>query len=229
MTHGTVILDVDGTLVDSNDAHARAWLDAFGESGVTVPFDRVRRAIGMGGDVIMAGRNVEQLRQLSARFGSRLRTVLSTRQSLETLCRRADLVICAVLVPGAAAPKLISAETVKAMKPGAVIVDVSTDQGGAAETSRPTTHSHPTYVVDGIVHYCVANIPGAVARTSTYALNNATLPFAAALANKGWRKALADDAHLKNGLNVHRGRITHKAVAEALKLPYTTAEGAVGV
>jgi alanine dehydrogenase len=127
-------------------------------------------------------------------------------------------------VPGATAPKLISAQTVKAMKPGAVIVDVAIDQGGCAETSRPTTHSQPTYVVNDVVHYCVANMPGAVARTSTFALSNVTTSFVLALADKGWRHALADDAHLRDGLNVHDGRITYRAVAEALGLPYTPAE-----
>jgi len=184
-------------------------------------------AMGMGADVIMAGRNVDQLRQASARFGPRLRTVLSTRQSVETLCRRADLVICAVLVPGAAAPKLISAETVKAMKPGAVIVDVSIDQGGAAETSRPTTHSHPTYVVDGVVHYCVTNMPGAVARTSTFALSNVTAPYVIELADKGFVRALLENENLRQGLNVHAGAVTHKAVADALGLPFVPPEKAL--
>ena len=184
-------------------------------------------AIGMGADVIMAGHNMDQLRQVSARFGSRLGTVFSTRASVETLCRRADLVICAVLVPGAAAPKLISAETVKAMKQGAVIVDVSIDQGGTAETSRPTTHSHPTYVVDGVVHYCVPNMPGAVARTSTFSLSNVTAPFVLAIADKGYARALREDDHLRDGLNVHDGEITYQAVAEALRLPYLPASEAL--
>jgi alanine dehydrogenase len=184
-------------------------------------------AIGFGADVIMASPNMDQLRQASARFGLRLRTIFSTRQSVETLCRRADLVICAVLVPGAAAPKLISAETVKAMKPGAVIVDVSIDQGGAAETSRPTTHSHPTYIVDGVVHYCVTNMPGAVARTSTFALSNVTAPFVIEIADKGCARALMEDHHLREGLNVHNGAVTHKAVADALGLPYMPASEAL--
>jgi alanine dehydrogenase len=180
-------------------------------------------AIGMGADVIMAGHNMDQLRHASARFGSQLRTVFSTRQSVETLCRRADLVIGAVLVPGAAAPKLISAETVKSMKPGAVIVDVSIDQGGTSETSRPTTHSHPTYIVDGVVHYCVTNMPGAVARTSTFALSNVTAPFVLAIADKGFARALMEDPHLRGGLNVHEGKITHRAVAAALGHPHLPA------
>jgi alanine dehydrogenase len=149
--------------------------------------------------------------------------------NIETYVTGADLVIGAVLVPGAAAPKLVTRDMLKRMRPGSVLVDISIDQGGCFETSKATTHANPTYVVDGIVHYCVANMPGAVARTSTIALNNATLPFAVALANKGWRKALADDPHLKNGLNVHLGRVTHVAVAEALKLPFTPVEDAIGL
>jgi alanine dehydrogenase len=129
-----------------------------------------------------------------------------------------------VLVPGAAAPKLVSAETVKAMKPGAVLVDVSIDQGGMAETSRPTTHADPFYIDEGVVHYCVTNMPGAVARTSTFALNNATLPFVLALADKGWRRAIVEDPHLRNGLNVHAGKLTCKPVAEAQGLTYTAPE-----
>lgn len=181
-------------------------------------------AAGMGADVAVIDRNPEALRRVSAQFGSRVRTLFSTRDVVETLCRRADLVVATVLVPGAAAPKLISAETVKAMKPGSVIVDVAIDQGGCAETSRPTTHSHPTYVVDGVVHYCVTNMPGAVARTSTFALSNMTVPFVLALAEKGGRRALGEDPHLRNGLNIYEGHVTHRAVAEALKLRYTPPE-----
>jgi alanine dehydrogenase len=151
----------------------------------------------------------------------------SLMQAIETLCRRADLVIGAVLVPGGKAPKLISAVTVKAMKQGAVIVDVSIDQGGVAETSRPTTHSHPTYVVYGVVHYCVANMLGAVARTSTLALSGATSSFVLELADKGWARALEDDPYLRDGLNIHNGMITYRAVAEALELPYVPAEEAL--
>ena len=184
-------------------------------------------AIGFGADVIMAGQSMDQLRQASARFGPRLRTVFSARQTVETLCRRADLVIGAVLVPGAAAPKLISAETVKAMKPGAVIVDVSIDQGGMAETSRPTTHSHPTYIVDEVVHYCVTNMPGAVARSSTFALSNVTAPYVLAIADKGCARALSGSPYLRDGLNVHDGEVTHKAVAGALDLPYVPASEAL--
>lgn len=184
-------------------------------------------AAGMGANVIVLDRNPEVLRRLAAQFGNRVRTVMSTRDTIETLARRADLIIGTVLVPGATAPRLISAQTVKAMKPGAVIVDVSIDQGGTAETSRPTTHSDPTYIVDEVVHYCVTNMPGAVARTSTFALSNVTLPFVLALADKGLR-AIAEDSHLRNGLNVMAGRITYQAVAEALALPYVAAEEALG-
>ena len=156
-----------------------------------------------------------------------MRTVFSTRDAVEAVCRRADLVIGTVLIPGAAAPKLITAATVKAMKPGSVIVDVAIDQGGCAETSRPTTHSNPTYVVDEVVHYCVTNMPGAVARTSTFALNNCTLPFVLELADEGARRALGEDPNLRNGLNVYEGLVTHRAVADALGLKYTPAEQAL--
>ena len=186
-------------------------------------------AAGMGADVTVLDRNPEALRRIAAQMGSRVRTLFSTRDVVEVLCRRADLVIGTVLVPGATAPKLISAATVKAMKPGSVIVDVAIDQGGCAETSRPTTHSHPTYLVDDVVHYCVTNMPGAVARTSTFALSNATTSFVLALADKGWRRALSEDAHLRDGLNVHDGRITYRAVADALRLPYMHADHALRV
>jgi alanine dehydrogenase len=183
--------------------------------------------VGMGATVTVVDRNPEALRRIANQHGARVRTVFSTRDAVETLCRRADLVIASVLVAGAAAPKLISAETVKAMKPGAVIVDIAIDQGGCAETSRPTTHSAPTYVVDEVVHYCVTNMPGAVARTSTFALNNMTLPFVLALADKGYRRALGEDPHLRQGLNVHEGKLTYRAVAEALKQKYTAPEAAL--
>jgi alanine dehydrogenase len=186
-------------------------------------------ASGMSADVAVLDRNPEALRRVDSTLGGRVRTLFSTRDVVEVLCRRADLVIATVLVPGATAPKLISAQTVKAMKPGSVIVDVAIDQGGCAETSRPTTHSHPTYVIDDVVHYCVTNMPGAVARTSTFALSNVTTSFVLALANKGWRRALNDDPHLRDGLNVHDGSITYRAVADALKLPYTHAEQALRI
>jgi alanine dehydrogenase len=181
-------------------------------------------ASGMGADVTVLDRNPEALRRIATQLGGRVRTLFSTRDVVELLCRRADLVIATVLVPGATAPKLISAQTVKAMKPGTVIVDVAIDQGGCAETSRPTTHSYPTFVVDNVVHYCVTNMPGAVPRTSTFALSNATTSFILALADKGWRQALHDDPHLRNGLNVHNGQVTCRAVADALKVPYTSAD-----
>jgi len=139
----------------------------------------------------------------------------------------ADLVIGAVLVPGATAPKLVTREMVRGMRPGSVLVDISIDQGGCFETSRPTTHAAPTYVEEGVIHYCVTNMPGAVARTSTFALNNATLPFSLALADKGWRRALGDDPHLKAGLNIAGGKVTHAAVAQALGLPASTPDDAL--
>jgi alanine dehydrogenase len=195
--------------------------------GGTVGANAARIAAGMGATVTVIDRNPEALRRIDNTFGGTVHTVFSIREAVESMCRRADLVIGTVLIPGATAPKLITAETVKAMKPGSVIVDVSIDQGGCAETSRPTTHSQPTYIVDDVVHYCVANMPGAVARTSTFALNNMTLPFVLALANRGYRVALGRDAHLRAGLNVYEGVITYRAVADALKLPYVPAEQAL--
>jgi alanine dehydrogenase len=181
-------------------------------------------AVGMGANVTVVDRSADALKRLASQFGTSISTVFSTRSAIEELVKHADLLIGTVLVPGAAAPKLVSRAMVKTMKPGAVIVDVAIDQGGCVETSKATTHSHPTYVVDGVVHYCVANMPGAVARTSTFALNNVTLPFAVALADKGWKKALYDDAHLRNGLNVADGKITCQPVAEAHGLTYVPAE-----
>ena len=163
-----------------------------------------------------------------AQFGTDIRTMFSTRTAVETLVAGADLVIGGVLIPGAAAPKLVTAEMVKSMKPGAVVVDVAIDQGGCFETSRATTHSDPTYVVDEVVHYCVANMPGGVARTSTFALNNVTLPFAITLANKGYKQALEDDPHLREGLNVMAGQVTNQPVAEALGYEYLAATKALG-
>lgn len=184
--------------------------------GGVVGTHAIHIALGMGADVWVLDRNVDQLRRLWQQFGRPLNTVFSTRDAVERHCIAADLVIGGVLVPGAAAPKLVSAELVGRMKPGSVVVDVAIDQGGCFETSRATTHDDPVYVVDGVVHYCVANMPGGVPHTSTQALNNATLPHALAIADKGWRRALGDDSHLLNGLNVHAGRITHPAVAESL-------------
>jgi alanine dehydrogenase len=180
-----------------------------------------RIAVGSGARVYVLDRSVDVLRKIEAEFGARAVTVHSSRDTVEQHVLSADLVIGAVLVPGAAAPKLVTRQMVKAMRSGSVVVDIAIDQGGCFETSRPTTHADPTYVVDDVVHYCVTNMPGAVPRTSTYALNNATLPFVLALANKGWKRALADDEHLRNGLNVARGKITHPEVAAALSAPYS--------
>src|ERR1700731_806600 len=182
------------------------------------------RGVLLGGVPGVPSADVEALRRISNQLGTRIRTVFSTADAISTLCRRADLVIGSVLIPGAKAPRLITAETVKAMKAGAVIVDVAIDQGGCAATSRPTTHSAPTYTVDEVVHYCVTNMPGAVARTSTFALNNVTLPFVLALADKGVRRALGEDPHLRNGLNVYEGKLTQRAVAQTLKLQFTPPE-----
>jgi alanine dehydrogenase len=184
-------------------------------------------AIGIGANVTVVDRSMAALRRAADHFGASVGTVFSTRNAIERLAVKADLVIGGVLVAGGAAPKLVTAAMVKTMKPGAVVVDVSIDQGGCFETSRPTTHADPTYVVDDVVHYCVTNMPGAVARTSTFALNNATLPFVLALANHGWKEAMVLDRHLRDGLNVHDGKITHPAVAQALDLPYTSAESVV--
>jgi alanine dehydrogenase len=176
-------------------------------------------ALGMGANVTVVDRSADVLRRLSAQFGSQVRTIFSTRDAIAQLVRRADLLIGAVLVPGAAAPKLITRAMVKTMKSGAVIVDIAIDQGGCSETSRPTTHSDPTYVEEGVVHYCVTNMPGSVARTSTFALNNVTLPFTLLLADKGWQQAITDDPHLRAGLNVHDGKVYCVPVADAHGLP----------
>ena len=181
-------------------------------------------AVGLGADVTVVDRSVKRLRELSAAFGNRLKTVYSTTVAIEELVRDADLVIGAVLIAGAAAPKLVTRSMVKSMKAGAVLVDIAIDQGGCFETSRPTTHAEPTYVLDGVIHYCVTNMPGAVPRTSTVALTNATLPYVKAIADLGWRQASERDPGLANGLNVQGGRITHEAVARALGLELRPAE-----
>ena len=191
--------------------------------GGVVGINAARMAAGLGADVTILDRSIARLQELEMIFGGRIRTVFSTRDAIERYALEADLVIGAVLIPGAAAPKLVSAEMVKRMKKGAVMVDVAIDQGGCFETSRPTTHQEPTYIVDGVVHYCVANMPGGVARTSTIALTNATLPYALHLAERGATAALREDAHLRNGLNVHAGMVTHQAVAEALGYEYVDA------
>jgi alanine dehydrogenase len=175
-----------------------------------------RRAVGLGADVTVIDRSLARLKALDELFGPSCRTLFSTTEAIETELRTADLVIGAVLIAGAPAPKLISRQMLSAMKRGSVIVDIAIDQGGCAETSHPTTHAQPTYVVDGVIHYCVANMPGAVPRTSNMALNNATLPFVLELANKGWNRALDENPHLRNGLNIRAGRITHPAVEQAM-------------
>lgn len=188
--------------------------------GGVVGANAARMAVGMGANVTILDRSLPRLNYLDTVFDGRLNTIYSTRDSVEEYVHRADLVIGAVLIPGAAAPKLVTRQMLGQMNNGAVVVDVAIDQGGCFETSRATTHQDPTYIVDGVVHYCVANMPGGVARTSTIALTNATLPYVTALANKGFRKALQDDPHLAEGLNVHAGDITYKAVSDALKLSY---------
>ncbi len=192
--------------------------------GGVVGSNALQMAVGMGARVTVLDRNIERLRQLDLIFGNRVATLYSTAHAVEEQVALADLVIGGVLIPGAAAPKLVTHAMVKRMKPGAVIVDVAIDQGGCFETSHATTHAEPTYVVDGVVHYCVANMPGAVPRTSTFALNHATLGHALALANKGWRRAAADDVHVRAGLNVVHGAVTHAAVATALGYPCVAPE-----
>jgi alanine dehydrogenase len=191
--------------------------------GGVVGTHAAKMAVGLGAEVTVLDRSLPRLRELDDLFGGRVRLLFASAHEVEVAALAADLVIGAVLVPGAAAPRLLSRAQVARMRPGSVIVDVAIDQGGCFETSRPTTHADPTFVVDGVVHYCVANMPGAVARTSTWALNNATLPFTLALAGKGWRRACADDPHLRNGLNVHDGRVTCEPVARSLDLPFTPA------
>jgi alanine dehydrogenase len=184
----------------------------------------LQMAVGTGARVTVLDKSVDRLRQLDLVYGNRIATLYSNAQSLEEAVLSADLVIGGVLVPGAAAPKLVTRDMVSRMKKGAVVVDVAIDQGGCFETSHATTHADPTFVVDGVVHYCVANMPGAVARTSTFALNNATIGHAVALATKGWRQALRDDPHLKNGLNVCQGKVTYAAVAKDLGYDYVPAD-----
>jgi alanine dehydrogenase len=185
-------------------------------------------AVGMGADVSILDRNVDTMRALVVRFGQSIKTLYSTALTLEEEILAADLVIGAVLLPGAEAPKLITRELVSRMKTGSVICDVAIDQGGCAETSKATTHADPTYMVDDVVHYCVANMPGAVSHTSTYALNNVTLPFTLALADKGYKQALLDDPHLLNGLNVCEGKVTYKAVADDLGYDFIEPKAALG-
>ncbi len=186
-------------------------------------------ALGMGANVTVVDRSSDALRRLAFHFGTGVRTIFSTRSAIAEIVKRADLLIGTILVPGAAAPKLVTHAMLATMKQGAVIVDVAIDQGGCCETSRPTTHSKPTYIEDGIVHYCVTNMPGAVPRTSTFALNNATLPFVLAIADRGWKSALAEDAHLRAGLNIHGGQVTLRPVADAHGLRFVAPEKVLGI
>jgi len=191
--------------------------------GGVAGYNAARMAVGMEAEVTIFEKSQERIRFLDDYFGNRARVLYFNQHSVEQALIKADLVIGAVLIPGAAAPKLISRDMLKTMQPGSVIVDIAIDQGGCIETSKPTTHVDPIYTVEGVIHYCVANMPGAVALTSALHLNNAVLPYAMALADKGWKQALTDDPHLRNGLNVLHGGITHEAVAQAINLPYTPA------
>jgi alanine dehydrogenase len=184
-------------------------------------------AVGLGADVTILDRSLPRLGYINDIFGGRVHTLYSTKHEVDKCVPMADLVVGSVLIPGASAPKLVSAQNVKDMRAGSVMVDISIDQGGCFETSRPTTHAEPTYLVDDVVHYCVTNMPGAVPRTSTLALTNATLPFVKALANLGWREALGRDPHLANGLNVHAGHVNHEAVAHDLGYNYLSAQDAL--
>lgn len=188
--------------------------------GGVVGTNAIRMAIGMEANVTVIDKSIKRLRELDFQFGAKLNTVYATKHNIEYYVSKADLVVGAVLVPGAAAPKLVTKEMLTTMNRGSVLVDVAIDQGGCFETSRVTTHSEPTYIVDGIVHYCVANMPGACARTATIGLNNATLPYTLQLADKGYKQALNDDKHLMAGLNVMHGKITYKAVSDALGREY---------
>lgn len=196
--------------------------------GGVVGVNAIRVAMGMEAHVTVLDKSLPRLQELDSRFGGRLNTIFATYDSIEEYVVDADLVVGAVLVTGAAAPKLVTRDAVHRMRRGSVIVDVAIDQGGVCETSRPTTHSNSTFVEEEVVHYCVANMPGAVPRTSTFALKNATLPYTLALADKGCRQALCDDPGLRAGLNIHDGKVTHAAVADALGLNYVAAEDAVG-
>ena len=204
----------NGTLLGGVPGVAPAKVLVLG--GGVVGSSALRVALGMGADVTVIDRSVSKLGELDEQYRGQLRTIYSTAESIEEHAREADLIIGAVLIPGASAPKLISADMLQLLKPGTVLVDVAIDQGGCFETSRPTTHADPTYVIDDVVHYCVANMPGAVARTATLALTNATLPYVVRLASKGSRETLLSDEHFSAGLNVFEGQLTHQAVAEAL-------------
>jgi alanine dehydrogenase len=197
--------------------------------GGVVGMNALRMALGLEADVTVIDKSLPRLKELDLIFAPALRTRYATQDAIEESVTTADLVIGAVLVPGGAAPRIVTREMLKRMHRGSVVVDVSIDQGGCFETSRPTTHSNPTYVEEGVVHYCVTNMPGAVARTSTFALNNATLPFTLALADKGYQKAMVDDCHLRDGLNVYQGKITCKAVADAHGMEYVAPEKLLGM
>ncbi len=197
--------------------------------GGVVGTSALRVALGMGAEVTVVDRSVSRLTELDEQYRGQLRTVYSTAEAIEQLAQEADLIIGAVLIPGASAPKLVTHSMLAKMKPGTVMVDVAIDQGGCFETSHPTTHADPTYVVDGVVHYCVANMPGAVARTATMALTNATLPYVMRLASENPHQTLLSDPHFAAGLNVHGGHVTHQAVAEALGQPCLTVEEALGL
>ena len=196
--------------------------------GGVVGFNAAQMAVGLGADVTILDRDPEVLERLGIHFESRAKTRFSNKANLAESVADADLVIGAVLVPGAAAPKLVTREMLSTMRPGSVLVDVAIDQGGCFETSHATTHAEPTYVVDGVVHYCVANMPGAVARTSTYALNNVTLPHALKIADLGWQAALKANPHLAAGLNVHDGKVTYEAVARELGYDYVPVAEVLG-
>ena len=189
--------------------------------GGVVGLNAIRMAIGMEAHVTVLDRSIDRLKELDDYFGPKLNTIYSTKDNLEKYVTEADLVVGAVLIPGAAAPRLVTRDMLRKMKKGSVIVDVAIDQGGCFETSKATTHDHPTFIEEGVVHYCVANMPGAVARTSTEALNNVTLPFVISLANNGLNKALSSNEHLLNGLNIYRGQLTCKAVGDALNVKVT--------
>jgi alanine dehydrogenase len=195
--------------------------------GGVVGFNAAQMAVGLGADVTILDRDAAVLERLAIHFEGRAKTWFSSRANLAAAIAQADLIVGAVLIPGAAAPKLVNAVMLGTMRKGAVLVDVAIDQGGCFETSRATTHAEPTYVIDGIVHYCVANMPGAVARTSAYALNNVTLPYAIAIADLGWQEAMQRDHHLLAGLNIWDGRVTNEAVARDLGLGFTRPESAL--
>ena len=195
--------------------------------GGVVGINAARMAIGLGADVTILDRNLNVLKDIDSIYNGRIKTLYSNHMNLETAVAEADLVIGAVLIAGAAAPKLVTKEMLKTMKKGSVLVDVAIDQGGCFETSTATTHEAPTFVVDGVVHYCVANMPGAAATTSTLALTNATLPFVVTLANKGWREAIKADKHLRNGLNICEGKVTYQAVANDLGYNYVEPESLI--